>query len=114
MGRSAVGRCRCRRSRRRCLANPQGCREADYRRHQLPEDLASFGALQTAYQRVPLLTHGLVALGVLLAIAFAANDSGTSIPPAAGLLAVPLLIAITARASGDEVPDPTAPRPGRR
>ena len=73
-----------------------------------------FGALQTAYQRVPLLTHGLVALGVLLAIAFAANDSGTSIPPAAGLLAVPLLIAITARASGDEVPDPTAPRPGRR
>lgn len=73
-----------------------------------------FGALHTAYRRLPLLAHGLVALGVMLAIAFAANDSGTSIPPAAGLLAMPLLVAITARASDDDPPQPTAPRPGRR
>lgn len=60
--------------------------------------------LHTAYQRLPVLTHGLVALGVMLAIAFAANDSGTSIPPAAGLLFVPLLVAVSARAVADEDP----------
>jgi len=72
-------------------------------------------ALRTAYDRLPRLVDGLVALGVMLAIAFATNDSGTSIPPAAGLFAVPVLIAVTARAVADEPASaPSAARPARR
>jgi hypothetical protein len=71
--------------------------------------------LDVAYRRLPLLRHGLSALGVMLAISFAANDSGTSIPPSAALIALPLLVAVTARAVADEKgPGPTGPRPARR
>jgi hypothetical protein len=39
-----------------------------------------------------------VALGVLLLIGFALNDSGTTIPAVAATLAIPLLIAASMRA----------------
>lgn len=55
-------------------------------------------ALQRVYDRQPLLPAGLKALGVLLLLGFAANDSGTSIPPGALMLLAPLLIEISARA----------------
>jgi hypothetical protein len=55
-------------------------------------------ALQSAYDRQPLLPAGLAAVGVLLLIGFAANDSGTSIPPVALAILAPLLIAIGTRA----------------
>jgi hypothetical protein len=55
-------------------------------------------ALESAYRRQPLLRSGLAALGVLLLLGFAANDSGTSIPPAALLVFGPFLIGIAARA----------------
>jgi hypothetical protein len=55
-------------------------------------------ALQRAYDRQPLLPAGLGALGVLLLLGFAVNDSGASIPPGALLLLAPLLVAISARA----------------
>jgi hypothetical protein len=71
--------------------------------------------LEVAYRQLPLLRHGLAALGIMLAIAFAANDSGTSIPPSAALIALPLLVAVTARAvTGERGPGPTGPRPARR
>jgi hypothetical protein len=54
-------------------------------------------ALQRAYDRQPLLPAGLAAVGVLLLIGFAANDSGTSIPPVALTVLAPLLVAIGAR-----------------
>ncbi len=73
------------------------------------------GWLEVTYRRLPLLPDGLIALGVLLAISFAANDSGTSIPPSAALIALPLLVAVTARAMADDaLPGPTSQRPGRR
>ncbi|HEX2810918.1 MAG TPA: hypothetical protein VHN80_32530, partial [Kineosporiaceae bacterium] len=55
-------------------------------------------ALQLAYDRQRLLPVGLTAVGVLLLIGFAANDSGTSIPPVALAMLAPLLVAISARA----------------
>ena len=73
------------------------------------------GWLEVAYRRLPLLPDGLVTLGILLAISFAANDSGTSIPPSAALIALPLLVAVTARAMADDAPPgPIARRTGRR
>jgi hypothetical protein len=54
--------------------------------------------LRLAYDRQPLVPAGLAALGVMLLIAFCANDSGTSIPPVSFMLLAPLLFAVGARA----------------
>jgi len=54
--------------------------------------------LALAYERSPVLRHGLVAFGVLLLIGFALNDSGTTIPAVAATVAIPLLIAASMRA----------------
>lgn len=54
--------------------------------------------LQAAYDRSPVLRHGVVAFVVLVGIGFAMNDSGTAIPAVAATLALPLLIAVSARA----------------
>jgi len=59
-------------------------------------------ALRTAYDREPLLRPGVGAIGVLLLLGFALNDSGVSIPPAALLVLAPALVAVTARAVDDE------------
>jgi hypothetical protein len=63
--------------------------------------------LALARDRIAVLPTGLLALGVLVAIGFAANDSGVSIPPAAGAIALPLLMAVCLRvlvdAERDEV-----------
>jgi hypothetical protein len=55
-------------------------------------------ALALAYQRSRLLPAGLAALGVMLLIGFALNDSGTSIPPVALTVLAPLLVAVGSRA----------------
>jgi hypothetical protein len=54
--------------------------------------------LEVAYQRSPMLRHGLIAFGVLIALGFALNDSGTVIPAVAATVAIPLLIAASVRA----------------
>jgi hypothetical protein len=55
-------------------------------------------ALDQAYRRLPLLPPALAAIGVLLAIGFAANDSGTSIPPAGALVALAIAMSIASGA----------------
>lgn len=61
---------------------------------------ASWGArpLALAYDRSPVLRHGLVAWAVLVGLGFALNDSGTAIPAVAATVAIPLLIAVSVRA----------------
>lgn len=61
---------------------------------------ASWGArpLALAYERSPVLRHGLVAWAVLVGLGFALNDSGTAIPAVAATVAIPLLIAVSVRA----------------
>ena len=54
--------------------------------------------LQLAYDRSPVLRHGLIAFALLVAIGFALNDSGTAIPAVAATVAIPLLIAASVRA----------------
>jgi hypothetical protein len=54
--------------------------------------------LEVAYERAPVLKHGMVAFGVLMVIGFALNDSGTVIPAVAATVAIPLLIAASVRA----------------
>ncbi len=61
--------------------------------------------LQLAYDRSPVLRHGLLAFGVLVGIGFAVNDSGTVIPAVAATVAIPLLIAVSARALELDVED---------
>jgi hypothetical protein len=77
---------------------------------------ARFGltGLVAGYREFPLLADALVALGVLVAIGFAVNDTGTSIPPAAALVAGPLLVAVSARALAPTAARPAAPRASRR
>jgi hypothetical protein len=57
--------------------------------------------LAVAYERSPALRPALASLAVLLVVGFAVNDSGAAIPPVAGMLALPLLFAITLRADTD-------------
>jgi hypothetical protein len=57
--------------------------------------------LAVAYERSPALRPALGALAVLVVVGFAVNDSGAAIPPVAGMLALPLLLAITLRADAD-------------
>jgi hypothetical protein len=57
--------------------------------------------LAVAYERSPALRPALASLAVLLVVGFAVNDSGAAIPPVAGMLALPLLLAITLRADAD-------------
>ncbi len=45
----------------------------------------------------PLLRRGLLAVVVMAVIGFLTNDSGAAIPPVAGILAVPLVLAAVAR-----------------
>ena len=59
-------------------------------------------ALQSAYERAPLLRPGLVALLVTTLIGFALNDSGTAIPAVAGTVALPLVIAVCVQALQEE------------
>ena len=54
--------------------------------------------LASAYERSRALRPALAAFAVLMVIGFALNDSGAAIPAVAGALAVPLLVAVTARA----------------
>lgn len=53
--------------------------------------------LDAAYARFPLLRSALAAWGILLLLGFAANDSGTAIPPVAAMLLLPLLVGVVAR-----------------
>lgn len=53
-------------------------------------------ALARALAQVPALRHGLVALGVACAIGFAVNDSGAAVPATALIVAVPVVVAVTA------------------
>jgi hypothetical protein len=64
-------------------------------------------ALQRTYERCPALRPGLTALIVMLAIGFAVNDSGTSVPAVGATVALPLLIAANARVLEDD--DTAAP-----
>ncbi|NIZ92592.1 hypothetical protein [Kineococcus rubinsiae] len=54
-------------------------------------------ALQRTYDRHPVVKSGAVALLVLLGIGFVVNDSGTAVPAAGAMLAVPLLLAACTR-----------------
>jgi hypothetical protein len=54
--------------------------------------------LQLAYDRSPMLRHGLIAFGVLMLIGTAMNDSGTVVPAVAATVAIPLLISASVRA----------------
>ncbi|GAB3451996.1 hypothetical protein AB1207_02265 [Kineococcus endophyticus] len=76
-----------------------------------PAVLGASGAavLQRAYDQHPVLRPGLASLLVLLAIGFAANDSGTVVPAVGAMLAVPLLIALLTRVL--EVPAALLPDP---
>lgn len=80
--------------------------------------------LQLAYDRSPVLRHGLAAFAVLMAIGFALNDSGAAIPAVAATVAIPLLIAASVRAleldeedrpagGGGATPRRPTPRPSR-
>lgn len=63
--------------------------------------------------RIPMLRHGLIAITIMLAAGFVANDSGTSIPPAGALVIIPLLIVVAARLASPHTSE--APRvPGVR
>ncbi|WP_460460787.1 hypothetical protein [Angustibacter peucedani] len=62
------------------------------------------GALARAYDRSPILRHGLFCLMLLLGIGFAVNDSGTAIPAVGFTLAIPLVIAASLRALEDDEP----------
>lgn len=53
--------------------------------------------LASAYERSRALRPALAAFAVLMVLGFALNDSGTAIPAVAGAMAVPLLVAVTAR-----------------
>ncbi|NAZ82332.1 hypothetical protein GTR02_10930 [Kineococcus sp. R8] len=70
-------------------------------------------ALQTTYDRHPVVKSGAVALLVLLGIGFAVNDSGTAVPAAGAMLAVPLLLAACTRVleTAEGTPRGGAPAP---
>ncbi len=63
--------------------------------------------VEAAYRRHWLLADALVALAVVAVLGFAANDSGTSIPPVVALVSLPLLLSVCALT----VPATTTPRP---
>ncbi len=63
--------------------------------------------VRLAYTRHRLLRDALVALGLLAALGFAANDSGTSIPPVVALFTLPVLLAVC---SATVAAEPSAPR----
>ena len=54
--------------------------------------------LQLAYDRSPILRSGLAAFGVLMLLGAVLNDSGAAVPAVAATIAIPLLIAVSARA----------------
>jgi hypothetical protein len=60
--------------------------------------------LAVAYERAPTLRPGLAALGVLLVVGFAVNDSGAAIPPVAAMVALPAVLACALRAVTPPVP----------
>ena len=62
--------------------------------------------LQLAYDRSPVLRQGLAAFAVLVALGFAVNDSGAVVPAVAATVALPLLIAVSARALTDATGQP--------
>jgi hypothetical protein len=66
-------------------------------------------ALARAYDRSPVLRHGLTCLLVLLGIGFAVNDSGTAVPAVGATLAIPLIIAVSMQALLDDEPADPAP-----
>ena len=54
-------------------------------------------SLQKSFDNAPVLRQGLIAVCVMLTIAFFVNDSGVAIPAVAATVAVPLLIAMSVR-----------------
>ncbi len=54
--------------------------------------------LRAAYDRAPVLRHGLIAFVVLVLIAGLLNDSGTVVPAFGVMLLLPLLVAVCVRA----------------
>jgi hypothetical protein len=54
-------------------------------------------SLQKSFDSAPVLRQGLIAICVMLTIAFFLNDSGVAIPAVAATIAVPLLIATSVR-----------------
>lgn len=54
--------------------------------------------LQLAYDRSPMLRHGLIAFGVLMLLGAGLNDSGAVVPAVAATVALPLLISASVRA----------------
>ncbi len=70
-------------------------------------------ALQRTYEAAPALKSGLISLCVLMAIGFAANDSGTAIPAIGAVLVIPLLIAASVKTLeiADHEPEQAANQP---
>lgn len=77
-----------------------------------PQGVGRF--LAPLFVRVPMLRHGLIAIIIMLAAGFLANDSGTSIPPIGTLTVVPLLVLLQARLASPYTHEaPTVPAVGR-
>ena len=61
-------------------------------------------ALRRALEAEPGLRHGLPAVGLLAAVGFLVNDSGTAVPAMALLVAVPATVAVVARTAAAGAP----------
>ena len=70
--------------------------------------------LARALDTVPGLRPALASLAVACAIGFAVNDSGAAVPAMALVLAVPVVVALTARAVGRQDAAGVRARPARR
>lgn len=71
-------------------------------------------ALQRAFDRLPTLRPGLVALVLGYTIGFGINDSGVAIPAVGAMMVVPLLIAINVRVLEDDARADARRSTGRR
>lgn len=76
----------------------------------------SWGArgMQRAYDAMPTLHAGLIALAITLTVGFLINDSGTAIPAVGATVAVPLIVATLAHALTDDALASLAGRPEQR
>ena len=71
-------------------------------------------ALQRAFEAVPTLRPGLIALVITLTIGFAVNDSGTAIPAVGATIAVPLIVSVAVTALQEEARSRAQTRSARR
>ncbi|CCH76460.1 conserved membrane hypothetical protein [Nostocoides japonicum T1-X7] len=71
-------------------------------------------ALQTSFDRAPVLRTGLISVLVMLTIGFLDNDSGVAIPAVGATIAVPFIIAVAMWSLEDEVRASRPARTGRR